>query len=263
MTQKLDFVKAELAWTQACQDRDREITNIKNDISSIKDQLALLLAANGIGKVEKVKRANRIKAQRTTEVSEDKRKTAEKRKIMAEAKRLAEEEKMNTEEQEKASELARQERAKMEKENAVIKDCENQIKILAKKVPELSLPGRIDKARVRYEGGQRPSRQDQGRERNWKRGTSRNREDSNFRDGSQDGRTLDDSYRKDGWVVKDDPDGSHDGNQQTPPRGGNHRKPHHMGSKGDRVRQEGWHGIGIEDQQDKGRCDRIRGLQKS
>jgi len=133
VTQKLDVVKAELAWTQACHDRDGEIGNIKNDISSIKDQLALLLAANGIAKVEEVKRTDRIKAQRTTEVSEDKRKTAEKRKIMAEAKRLAEQEKRNTEEQEKASELARQERAKMEKENAVIKDCEKQIEILAKK----------------------------------------------------------------------------------------------------------------------------------
>jgi len=133
LTQKLDVVKAELAWTQACQDREGEICNIKNDISSIKDQLALLLAANGIGKVEEVKRTDRIKVQRTTEVSEDKRKTTEKRKIVAEAKRLAEEEKRNMEEQEKASELARQERAKMEKENAVIKDCEKQIKMLAKK----------------------------------------------------------------------------------------------------------------------------------
>jgi len=52
---------------------------------------------------------------------------------VAEAKRLAEEEKRNTEEQEKPSELARQERAKMEKENAVIKDCEKQIEMLAKK----------------------------------------------------------------------------------------------------------------------------------
>jgi len=46
---------------------------------------------------------------------------------------LVEEEKRNTEEQEKASELARQERAKMEKENAVIKDCEKQIEMLAKR----------------------------------------------------------------------------------------------------------------------------------
>jgi len=133
VTQKLDIVKAELAWTQACQDRDGEIGNIKSDISSIKDQLALLLASNGIGKVEEVKRADRIKAQRATEVSEDKRKTTEKRKIAVEAKKLAEEEQRNMEEQEKASELARQERVKMEKENAVIKDCENQIETLAKK----------------------------------------------------------------------------------------------------------------------------------
>jgi len=133
VTQKLDVARAELACTQACQDRDGEIGNIKNDISSIKDQLALLLASNRIGKVEEVKRADRIKAQRATEVSEDKRKTTETRKIVAEAKKLAEEEQRNMKEQEKASELARQERVKMEKENAVIKDCENQIETLAKK----------------------------------------------------------------------------------------------------------------------------------
>jgi len=133
ITQKLDISRAELAWTQACLDKDGEIGNIKSDISSIKDQLALLLASNGIGKVEEVKRADRIKAQRATEVSEDKRKTTEKRKIKAEAKKLAEEEKRKTEEQEKASELAKQERNKMEKENAVIKDCETRIETLAKK----------------------------------------------------------------------------------------------------------------------------------
>jgi len=133
VTQKLVVAKVELVWTQACQDREGEIGNIKNNISSIKDQLALLLASNGIGKVEQVKRADRIKAQRATEVSENKRKTTEKRKIVAEAKRLAEEKQRNMEEQVKASELARQERVKMEKENAVIKDCKNQIKMLAKK----------------------------------------------------------------------------------------------------------------------------------
>ena len=133
VTQKLDIARAELAWTQACQERDGEIGNIKNDISSIKYQLALLLASNGIGKVEEVKRADRIKAQRATEVSEDKRKTTEKRKIAAEAKRLAEDEQRIMEEQEKVSELAKQEKAKMEKENAVIKDCENRIEMLAKK----------------------------------------------------------------------------------------------------------------------------------
>jgi len=133
VTQKLDVARVELAWTQAWQDRDGEISNIKNDISSIKDQLALLLPSNGIGKVDEVKRVDRIKAQRATEVSEDKRKTTEKRKIAAEAKRLAEEEQRNIEEQEKASELARQERVKMKKENAVIKDWENQIEMLAKK----------------------------------------------------------------------------------------------------------------------------------
>jgi len=67
------------------------------------------------------------------EVSEDKRKTVEKRKITAETKKLAEEEQRDREEQEKASELAKQERVKMEKENAVIKDCEIQIEMLAKK----------------------------------------------------------------------------------------------------------------------------------
>ena len=123
ITQKLDISRAELTWTQACLDKDGEIGNIKSDISSIKDQLALLLASNGIGKVEEVKRADRIKAQRATEVSEDKRKTTEKRKIEAEAKKLAEEEKRRTEEQKKALELAKQERTKMKKENIVIKDC--------------------------------------------------------------------------------------------------------------------------------------------
>ena len=133
VTQKLDIARAELAWTQANLDKDGEIGNIKSDISSIKDQLALLLASNGIGKVEEVKRADRIKAQRATEVSEDKRKTTEKRKITAEAKKLAEDEKREMEEQVKALELAEQERTKMEKENAVIKDCENRIETLAKK----------------------------------------------------------------------------------------------------------------------------------
>jgi len=133
VTQMLDVARAELAWIQACQDRDGELGNIKSDISSIKNQLPLLLASNGIGKVEEVKRADRIKAPRVTEVSEDKRKSTEKRKITAEAKKLAEEEQRNMEEQEKASELARQERVKMEKENVVIKDCEKQIEILAKK----------------------------------------------------------------------------------------------------------------------------------
>ena len=99
----------------------------------IKDQLVLLLASNGIGKVKEVKRADRIKAQRATEVSEDKRKMMEKRKITAEAKKLAEAEKRKMEEQEKALQLAEQERTKMEKENAVIKDCENRIETLAKK----------------------------------------------------------------------------------------------------------------------------------
>jgi len=89
--------------------------------------------SNGIGKVEKVKRVDRIKAQRATEVTEDKRKTTEKKKIAAEAKRLAEEEQRNMKKQEKALELARQERVKMEKENVVIKDCEIQIEMLAKK----------------------------------------------------------------------------------------------------------------------------------
>jgi len=94
-TQKLDVARAELAWTQACQDRDGEIGNIKNDISSIKDQLVLLLASNAIGKVEEVKRADRIKAQRAAEVLEDKRKTTKKGKIALEAKTLAEEEQRN------------------------------------------------------------------------------------------------------------------------------------------------------------------------
>jgi len=102
-------------------------------MSSIKDQLALLLVSNGIGKVEEVKRADRIKAQRATEVSEDKGKTTEKRKIAAEAKRLAEEEQRNMEERVKALELARQERVKMEKESTVIEDCENQIEMMAKR----------------------------------------------------------------------------------------------------------------------------------
>jgi len=133
VTQKLDIARPELAWTQANLDKDGEIGNLKNDISSIKDQLALLLASNGIGKVEEVKRADRIKAQRATEVSEDKRKMTEKRKISAETKKLAEDERRKMEEQEKALELAEQERKKMERENAVIKDCENQIKMLAKK----------------------------------------------------------------------------------------------------------------------------------
>jgi len=133
VTQKLDIARAELAWTQANLDRDGEIRNIKSDISSIKDQLALLLASNGIGKVEEVKRADRFKAQRATEVSEDERKMTEKRKITAEAKKLAEDEKRKMEEQSKALELAEQEKTKMEKENAVIKDCENRIEMLAKK----------------------------------------------------------------------------------------------------------------------------------
>jgi len=133
VTQKLDITRAELAWTQANLDKDGEIGNIKSDISSIKDQLALLLASNEIGKVEEVKRGDRIKAQRATEVSEEKRKMTEKRKITAEAKKLAEEEKRKMEEQEKALELAKQEKTKMEKENAVIKDCENRIETLAKK----------------------------------------------------------------------------------------------------------------------------------
>ena len=37
VTEKLDVARAELAWTQACKDRDKEIGNIKNDIGSIKD----------------------------------------------------------------------------------------------------------------------------------------------------------------------------------------------------------------------------------
>jgi len=120
-----------VAWEEGYKNPSGDMSKVGNEVREIKDQLALLLAAAGIGKVEEVKRAERIKAQRTAELKEEKMKMEERRKLakfakVAEAERKVKEDSENK----KALELAEQIKAIMEKEEALVRECKPEITTL-------------------------------------------------------------------------------------------------------------------------------------